>query len=78
MYIVTVTSQGQISIPAPIRRRMGLDKTRRAMVSMVEEKMVMEPVVDIRKLKGIFKSSKKYTREEEREALAEAIANDFT
>lgn len=77
-YIVTVTSQGQISIPAPIRRKMGLDKTRKAMVSMVDEKMVMEPVADIRKFMGIFKSSKRYTRKEEEKALAEALANDFT
>lgn len=76
-YLVTITSQGQISIPAPIRRRMGLDKVRKAMVSMVDDKMVMEPVNDFMSLRGIFKSNKKHTIEEEERAIGKGIVDDY-
>jgi len=32
-YLVSIISQGQMSIPAPLRRRFGFDKTRKVVVS---------------------------------------------
>jgi len=78
MYTVTITSQGQISIPAPIRRRMGLNRSKRAVVGLVDGKLMVEPVVDLLDLGGVFKSKKKYTREQERRAMEEAVVEDFT
>lgn len=53
-YTVSITSQGQISIPAKIRRQLKLDKTMRAIVSSQDGKVIIEPVKDILELAGSF------------------------
>lgn len=55
-YIVSITSQGQISIPAQIRRDLKLDK-KKALVKQEGERVVIEPVKDFFSLAGIFKDS---------------------
>ncbi|KKQ43208.1 MAG: hypothetical protein US60_C0006G0052 [Microgenomates group bacterium GW2011_GWC1_37_8] len=52
MYTVSITSQGQISIPAKIRRELGFHRSSKAIVSIEKGKMVVEPVVDFMSLKG--------------------------
>ena len=54
-YIVSITSQGQISIPVDIRRALGFDKQRKAVVRQEGEKLVVEPVKDLLELQGVFK-----------------------
>ena len=54
-YLVSITSQGQISIPAPIRKSLGLNKKGKAYVRLEGEKAVIEPVVDFMELKGVLK-----------------------
>ena len=76
-YLVTITSQGQISIPALFRRSLGLNKSRRAVVSLVGGKVIVEPVDDFMKLRGIFKSNRRYTVEEEERAIEEGIVADY-
>lgn len=56
-YIVSITSQGQISIPAPLRRKLGLDRSKKALVSEQKGKILVEPVGDLLELKGSFKSN---------------------
>jgi len=59
MYTVSITSQGQMSIPAEIRRLLGLEKQQKALVSVRAGKMLVEPVSDFFDLAGSVKSSKK-------------------
>ncbi|MBI5619847.1 AbrB/MazE/SpoVT family DNA-binding domain-containing protein [Candidatus Gottesmanbacteria bacterium] len=73
-YTVSITSQGQISIPADLRRALGLHKKTKAIVRADEGKMVVEPVPDILDFKGIFKVKKTASRQEERRAFEEALA----
>lgn len=58
-YTVSITSQGQISIPAPLRRKLGLDKNRKAVISEKENRLIIDPVVDLLELKGAFKTNNK-------------------
>lgn len=51
-YLVSITSQGQISIPAPIRRELGLLTKKRALVTTDGQKVLIEPVEDIFSLEG--------------------------
>jgi len=74
-YFVSVTSQGQISIPTPIRRKFGLDKIRKAKVEVEGEKIIVTPVVDILSLMGVFKTKKRFTHAQERAAFEEALAH---
>ena len=58
-FTVSITSQGQISIPAKIRRELGLNKKQKAIVSVENGKMLLEPVKDILELAGSIKTNKK-------------------
>lgn len=54
-YLVSITSQGQISIPAPIRRELGLLTKKKVLVTTDGKKVLVEPVEDIFALKGFLK-----------------------
>lgn len=58
-YAVSITSQGQISIPAKIRRLLGLSKKSKAIISVANGKMMIEPVKDFLELAGSMKTNKK-------------------
>lgn len=54
-YTLTVTSQGQVSIPAEIRRRWGILKSGRITLTLRGKKQaVVEPAPDILDLAGSF------------------------
>jgi len=44
---------------------------------LVGGKVVVEPVGDFMKLRGIFKSNRRYTVEEEERAIEEGIVADY-
>lgn len=73
-YYVTITSQGQISIPAPIRRKLSLDKVRKAIVEVEKDKIVITPTKDIDELMGIFKTKKRISPKAARRAFEKALA----
>lgn len=73
-YTVTITSQGQISIPAKIRRKFGLDKTKQATVSIRDDEIIIKPIKDFLDLKGSLKTNIKATPKQIREAFGEYLA----
>lgn len=82
-YLVSITSQGQISIPASIRRSLRMDKSKKVVVRQEGDKVIMEPVRDLLELKGVFKHKaiKGKSIDEimklEEEAVAEAVADRY-
>lgn len=50
--IVSITSQGQITIPALMRVQLGLDQYKKALVKQEKGKIVVEPVEDVLAFKG--------------------------
>lgn len=50
--IVSITSQGQITIPAVFRRLLGLDQYQKAIVHTEDNKIVVEPIPDLMSLAG--------------------------
>ncbi|MEK7534608.1 MAG: AbrB/MazE/SpoVT family DNA-binding domain-containing protein [Patescibacteria group bacterium] len=77
-YTVSITSQGQISIPAKIRRELGLSKTKKAIVSVENGKMTIEPVKDFLELAGSLKNARraKVSPREMREAFEQYLADE--
>lgn len=53
--IVSITSQGQITIPAAMRRRLALDKYKKASVQTEKGRIIVEPVPDLLSLGGLLK-----------------------
>ncbi len=75
-YTVSITSQGQISIPAPLRRKLGLNKKSKAVVSEKGGEVVIRPVKDFLELKGSLKTDKKPSPKQIREAFENYLAQE--
>lgn len=75
MYTVSITSQGQISIPAKLRRELGLKGGKKANISKEGNSLVIKPVRDLLELAGSFKTEKKpLTSRELHERFAKSMA----
>ncbi len=46
MHQSTVTVKGQVTIPAPIRKKIGLDRGGRVTFTMVDDKVYLQPIQD--------------------------------
>lgn len=79
VYTVSITSQGQISIPAKLRRKLGLHKNQKALVSEEKGKLIVEPVKDFLKLGGSlhYKAVKGKTIDEVIKLEEEAVERGF-
>lgn len=76
VYTVTITRQGQISIPAKLRRAYALDGPKKINLKPLNNgQILLEPVGDILTLKGALKTKKKYTKRQIREAFAHYLAH---
>lgn len=73
-YTVSITSQGQVSIPAPLRRKLGLNKLNKAIISEKEGKVIIEPVKDLLELRGSLKTKLKPEPKKARQAFIQYLA----
>ena len=73
-FTVSITSQGQISIPAKLRRQLGLEKTKKAIVSEQGGKIVIEPLRDLLDLEGAFSTKIKISPKVARRKFEEYLA----
>jgi AbrB family looped-hinge helix DNA binding protein len=80
VYTVSITSQGQISIPAAIRTKLGLNKYKKALI--IEDGsggVNVKPIRDFMELKGSLKTNKRpLTSEEIHELFAEEVAREYS
>jgi len=74
--IVSITSQGQISIPAKMRRQLGLNKTKKALISIQDDRLLVEPVRDFIEMGGTLKTNLKISSREIRQAFENYLANE--
>jgi len=56
--VVSITRQGQITLPTAIRRLFGLDKFKKVLVRAQTNQIIVEPMTDFSKMAGILKSKK--------------------
>jgi len=59
--IVSITRQGQITIPTEMRRRLGVEGQSQAIIELVGSKLVIEPRSDFWSLAGSLASPVKLT-----------------
>ena len=65
VYTIAITSQGQISIPAEVQRKLGFKKNSKASLKVEGKRIVVEPLTDFLNLKGSLQSYKKPLTSEE-------------
>ena len=76
-YTVSITSQGQLSIPISIRRELGFNTFKKGIVTVVDGKVIIEPIKDLLSLKGSLKSSSvKVTPAEMRREFENYLADE--
>ena len=59
VYTISVTSQGQISIPVNIQRKLGFKRNGKATIRVEGRSVIVEPVLDFMSLKGSLQSNRK-------------------
>ncbi len=59
MYPVSITSQGQISLPVKLLRKFGFKKPSKAVAYETSEGILFKPIKDFLELSGTFKTTKK-------------------
>ena len=72
MPISTISTKGQITLPASARRKLGLKPHDRVLVESTDEAIVIKPVSDLLALKGFL--GKALSREKERRLAERAAA----
>jgi bifunctional DNA-binding transcriptional regulator/antitoxin component of YhaV-PrlF toxin-antitoxin module len=74
VYPVSITSQGQISIPIELRRKFRLDITKKALVEDVGDQIIIKPIRSVASLRGIFQTKKQISASSARKQFEEALA----
>ncbi len=83
IFPVTLTSQGQITIPAKARRELGFDKTKNLIAKTEDNKLILEAEPDLMSLSGSLHkyALKNKTIDEiieiEENAAGEAVAEKY-
>lgn len=62
-HITTITQKGQVTIPAEIRKYLGIEPRTKILFSFHNEHVVISPAHDFMNLRGSVKSKKKYSDE---------------
>lgn len=69
--VVSITSQGQLTIPASFRKILGITSQTKAVIERVGNSLVVKPKANFWSLSGSLKSSVKLSDEELKKARSE-------
>lgn len=76
-FVSTVTQKGQATIPAPIRKRLGIKPNGKVSFEINNKnELVIKPVKDFLELRGSLKTHIKATPKQIREAFGEYLAKE--
>lgn len=76
-YTTSVTQKGQATIPAAIRRSLGIKPNSKIIIELKGNEASIKPVADFFKMKGSVKSDKPFDIEAMEKAVQEAIVNKY-
>jgi AbrB family looped-hinge helix DNA binding protein len=78
-YVAKVTSQGQVTIPKPIRDLLVSNVSRKIFFVKENDQIVVKPVTNFMKMKGSVKSiqSKTYSDQKADQAVAKQVKEDY-
>lgn len=79
-YVTSVTSKGQATIPAPIRKELGIKPGDKIVFSHVKGEARIKPALSIDSLMGSVKSNRRFSQKllrEEEEAIGKYIVEQY-
>ena len=75
MYTVSITSQGQISIPAKLRKSLGFSRYNKALITVSNDRLIIKPSKNLFDFAGAFHTEKQITSKQIRNAFIRHSAN---
>lgn len=72
-----LTSKGQATIPAPLRKKLGVKSGERIIFEENNGKVTLRPIIDISSLRGSLKSKIKYSDKKANEAIGRMFAQEY-
>ena len=78
-YTSTVTQKGQATIPAPVRRKLGIKPGQKVIFEEKNGDIILHPPIDISSLRGSLKSKVKvkYSDKKADEAIGRMFAQEY-
>lgn len=76
-FTTSVTQKGQATIPAPIRKKLGIKPNDKIVFELKDNEASIKPVLDFFALKGSIKSSKSFDIRAMDKAVEDAIVNKY-
>lgn len=76
-YITSVTSKGQATIPAPVRKKLGIKPGQKIFFKDQGNQIVIEPAVDVDSLYGSLKTNKKWDKQKAHEAVGKMLTERY-
>lgn len=76
-YTSTVTQKGQITLPAKLRKRLGVTSGLKVDVSVKEDYFVVKALPTLENLKGSLKSDRKVSLEDMEKTLGEQLSKNY-
>jgi AbrB family looped-hinge helix DNA binding protein len=76
-YSTSVTQKGQATIPAPIRKKLGIQPNTKIIFEIKEDEVIIKPVPDFFSMKGSIKSDKPFDIDAMDQSVAKAISKEY-
>lgn len=77
MYATTVTQKGQATIPAHIRKKLGLTPGQKVLFEERAYEVVIKKILSLEELKGSLKSNIKYSDNRANAAIGKMFAEEY-
>lgn len=77
MYTSTVTQKGQATIPAPIRKKLGIKPGQKILFEVTNGEVSISPEVDVSSLRGSIKTTTVWNKKKAYEAVGRMLAERY-
>ncbi|HLC93970.1 MAG TPA: AbrB/MazE/SpoVT family DNA-binding domain-containing protein [Patescibacteria group bacterium] len=77
LYTATVTQKGQVTIPATIRKMLGVKPYGKVAFKKLDHLIVLTPATHFLTLKGSIKTKASYTDDTADKAMLEAVKKEY-
>lgn len=71
--VATITQKGQVVIPRPIRKYLGLEPSDKLYFEAKDEKIIATPVLSINQAMGIIKAKRYVSKKEQKRTIAKKV-----
>lgn len=73
----TITQKGQVAIPKEIRDHFNLKTSDKLHFSVEKNKIVAEPVLSVKEMRGFIKTNKVLTKKEMKRIIRDAVVEKY-